>query len=282
MRRILRLEPDPEHGRHLREQLQVVFAIPRFLLVELLVKVVLFEVGKQLNSPAQECLPFLVRHVGGKMIVGVVILVHRYQNLLKVIEAALPLDAQIVDVGTGSGAIAVTLSLEKQRRTVATDISAAALAVAARKARKLEIIGKAPQVVLDENLLPVATETARKLAAKPNGDPDCVVNPTINKGATGARNYTQCDSLLIGDRCGAHTFPYIEVKNTSSTVEHEASTSKIGEDQIFYLRQRGMATEDAVNMIVNGFCKEVFRELPMEFAVEAQKLLGVSLEGSVG
>jgi Fe-S cluster assembly protein SufB len=104
----------------------------------------------------------------------------------------------------------------------------------------------------------------------------------IAKGAAGSRNYTQCDSLLIGDRCGAHTFPYIEVKNTSSTVEHEASTSKIGEDQIFYLRQRGLATEDAVNMIVNGFCKEVFRELPMEFAVEAQKLLGVSLEGSVG
>ncbi len=104
----------------------------------------------------------------------------------------------------------------------------------------------------------------------------------IAKGATGSRNYSQCDSLLIGDRCGAHTFPYIEVKNTSSTVEHEASTSKIGEDQIFYCRQRGLATEDAVNMIVNGFCKEVFRELPMEFAVEAQKLLGVSLEGSVG
>jgi Fe-S cluster assembly protein SufB len=104
----------------------------------------------------------------------------------------------------------------------------------------------------------------------------------IARGAAGSRNYTQCDSLLIGDRCGAHTFPYIEVKNTSSTVEHEASTSKIGEDQIFYLRQRGLATEDAVNMIVNGFCKEVFRELPMEFAVEAQKLLGVSLEGSVG
>ncbi len=104
----------------------------------------------------------------------------------------------------------------------------------------------------------------------------------IAKGALGSRNYSQCDSLLLGDRCGAHTFPYIEVKNTSSTVEHEASTSKIGEDQIFYLRQRGLATEDAVNMIVNGFCKEVFRELPMEFAVEAQKLLGVSLEGSVG
>jgi Fe-S cluster assembly protein SufB len=104
----------------------------------------------------------------------------------------------------------------------------------------------------------------------------------IAKNATGSRNYSQCDSLLIGDRCGAHTFPYIEVKNTSSTVEHEASTSKIGEDQIFYCRQRGLSTEDAVNMIVNGFCKDVFRELPMEFAVEAQKLLGVSLEGSVG
>jgi Fe-S cluster assembly protein SufB len=104
----------------------------------------------------------------------------------------------------------------------------------------------------------------------------------IAKNAAGSRNYSQCDSLLIGDRCGAHTFPYIEVKNTSSTVEHEASTSKIGEDQIFYCRQRGLSTEDAVNLIVNGFCKEVFRELPMEFAVEAQKLLGVSLEGSVG
>ena len=104
----------------------------------------------------------------------------------------------------------------------------------------------------------------------------------ILKGAAGARNYSQCDSLLLGDKCGAHTFPYLEVKNTSSKVEHEASTSKIGEDQIFYCRQRGISTEDAVSMIVNGFCKEVFRELPMEFAVEAQKLLGVSLEGSVG
>ncbi|MCI0568173.1 MAG: Fe-S cluster assembly protein SufB [Acidobacteria bacterium] len=104
----------------------------------------------------------------------------------------------------------------------------------------------------------------------------------ILKGATNARNYSQCDSLLIGDKCGAHTFPYIEVKNSTSRLEHEASTSKIGEDQIFYCRQRGISTEDAVNMIVNGFCKEVFRELPMEFAVEAQKLLGVSLEGSVG
>jgi len=104
----------------------------------------------------------------------------------------------------------------------------------------------------------------------------------IQKSATGARNFSQCDSLLIGNKCGAHTFPYIEVKNTTSSVEHEASTSKIGEDQIFYCNQRGLATQDAVNMIVNGFCKEVFKELPMEFAVEAQKLLGVSLEGSVG
>ena len=104
----------------------------------------------------------------------------------------------------------------------------------------------------------------------------------IGKNAAGARNYSQCDSLLIGDRCGAHTFPYLEIKNTSAKVEHEASTSKIGEDQIFYCRQRGIPTEDAVNMIVSGFCKEVFRELPMEFAVEAQKLLSISLEGSVG
>jgi Fe-S cluster assembly protein SufB len=104
----------------------------------------------------------------------------------------------------------------------------------------------------------------------------------ILKSAEGARNYSQCDSMLMGDKCGAHTFPYLEVKNTSSQIEHEASTSKIGEDQIFYCRQRGIPTEDAVSMIVHGFCKEVFRELPMEFAVEAQKLLGVSLEGSVG
>ncbi|MFZ1979229.1 MAG: Fe-S cluster assembly protein SufB, partial [Bacteroidota bacterium] len=104
----------------------------------------------------------------------------------------------------------------------------------------------------------------------------------VKKGAVHARNYSQCDSLLLGDKCGAHTFPYIEVKNTTSKVEHEASTSKIGEEQIFYCKQRGLSAEDAVNMIVNGFCKEVFRELPMEFAVEAQKLLGVSLEGSVG
>ncbi len=104
----------------------------------------------------------------------------------------------------------------------------------------------------------------------------------IRKNATNARNFSQCDSLLIGDQCGAHTFPYIEVKNTSSKVEHEATTSKIGEDQIFYCNQRGIETQDAVNMIVNGFCKEVFRELPMEFAMEAQALLDVSLEGSVG
>ena len=104
----------------------------------------------------------------------------------------------------------------------------------------------------------------------------------ILKGASRARNYSQCDSMLMGDACGAHTFPYIEVKNSTAQMEHEASTSKIGEDQIFYCKQRGISAEDAVSMIVNGFCKEVFRELPMEFAVEARKLLGVSLEGSVG
>ncbi len=104
----------------------------------------------------------------------------------------------------------------------------------------------------------------------------------IQPGATGARNYSQCDSLLLGDRCSAHTFPYLEVKNASSTVEHEATTSKIGEDQLFYCRQRGISEEDAISMIVNGFCKRVLRELPMEFAVEAQALLGLSLEGSVG
>jgi Fe-S cluster assembly protein SufB len=100
--------------------------------------------------------------------------------------------------------------------------------------------------------------------------------------ADNARNYTQCDSMLVGNRCGAHTFPYIDVQNSSASLEHEASTSKIGEDQIFYLKQRGLSTENAISIIVNGFCKEVFRELPMEFAVEAQKLLSVSLEGSVG
>jgi Fe-S cluster assembly protein SufB len=104
----------------------------------------------------------------------------------------------------------------------------------------------------------------------------------VGKNAENARNYSQCDSLLLGDKCGAHTFPYLEIKNTSATVEHEASTSKIGEDQIFYCEQRGISKEDAINMIVSGFCREVFRELPMEFAVEAQKLLGISLEGSVG
>jgi Fe-S cluster assembly protein SufB len=104
----------------------------------------------------------------------------------------------------------------------------------------------------------------------------------IQPGATDARNYSQCDSLLLGDECGAHTFPYLEVKNSSSTVEHEATTSKIGEDQLFYCRQRGISEEDAISMIVNGFCKQVLRELPMEFAVEAQNLLGLSLEGSVG
>ena len=104
----------------------------------------------------------------------------------------------------------------------------------------------------------------------------------VHKSAEGARNFSQCDSMLMGDKCGAHTFPYIEVDNNTSTVEHEATTSKVSEDQIFYLNQRGIPTEDAVNMIVNGFCKEVFRVLPMEFAVEAQKLLEISLEGSVG
>jgi len=104
----------------------------------------------------------------------------------------------------------------------------------------------------------------------------------IGPKAEGARNYSQCDSLLLGDECGAHTFPYLEVKNATATVEHEATTSKIGEDQLFYCRQRGISEEDAVSMIVNGFCKQVLRELPMEFAVEAQNLLGVSLEGAVG
>ena len=104
----------------------------------------------------------------------------------------------------------------------------------------------------------------------------------IQETAENARNFSQCDSMLIGDRCGAHTFPYIDVNNPTAQVEHEATTTKIGEDQIFYCNQRGLETEEAVNMIVNGFCKEVFKELPMEFAVEAQKLLGISLEGSVG
>ena len=102
------------------------------------------------------------------------------------------------------------------------------------------------------------------------------------KSATNARNFSQCDSLLIGNQCGAHTFPYIEAKNSTAQIEHEATTSKIGEDQIFYCNQRGISTQDAINMIVNGYCKEVFKKLPMEFAVEAQKLLNVSLEGSVG
>ena len=104
----------------------------------------------------------------------------------------------------------------------------------------------------------------------------------VMKGAAGARNYTQCDSLLIGSRCGAHTFPYMEVRNASAQVEHEATTSKISEDQLFYCRQRGLSDEDSLSLIVNGFCKEVLKELPMEFAVEAQKLLGVSLEGAIG
>ena len=105
---------------------------------------------------------------------------------------------------------------------------------------------------------------------------------SIAKSAIGARNYSQCDSLLLGDKCGAHTFPYLDVKTSTAQIEHEASTSKIGEDQLFYCRQRGLTNEDAVSLIVNGFAKRVIRELPMEFAVEATKLLGVSLEGSVG
>jgi Fe-S cluster assembly protein SufB len=104
----------------------------------------------------------------------------------------------------------------------------------------------------------------------------------ISKNANNARNYSQCDSLLMGDQCSAHTFPYIEAKNSTAQVEHEATTSKISDDQLFYCLQRGISEEDAINMIVNGFCKEVFKKLPMEFAVEAQKLLGVTLEGAVG
>jgi Fe-S cluster assembly protein SufB len=104
----------------------------------------------------------------------------------------------------------------------------------------------------------------------------------ILPSAENARNFTQCDSLLLSDKCGAHTFPYIEVKNPTAKIEHEATTSKISEDQLFYCLQRGISLEDAVSMIVNGFCRQVFKELPMEFAVEAQKLLGLSLEGSVG
>ncbi|MEC9376327.1 MAG: SufD family Fe-S cluster assembly protein, partial [Pseudomonadota bacterium] len=104
----------------------------------------------------------------------------------------------------------------------------------------------------------------------------------IFPSANNARNYTQCDSLLMGDECAAHTFPYMEIKNSSSIVEHEATTSKIADDQLFYCMQRGLSEEDAINLIVNGFCKDVFRELPMEFAVEAQNLMNVSLEGAVG
>ena len=122
----------------------------------------------------------------------------------------------------------------------------------------------------------------RNLHASVDGKPILRGLVKIGPKAEGARNYSQCDSMLIGDRCGANTFPYIEVQNPGATVEHEASTSKIGEDQLFYCMQRGLSAEDAVSMIVNGFAKRVIRELPMEFAVEAQKLLGVSLEGSVG
>jgi Fe-S cluster assembly protein SufB len=104
----------------------------------------------------------------------------------------------------------------------------------------------------------------------------------VVRNAANARNYSQCDSLLIGDKCGAHTFPYLEVRNSTAQVEHEASISRVGEDQIFYCRQRGLSVEDAMSAIINGFCRQVMQELPMEFAVEARKLLGLSLEGSVG
>jgi Fe-S cluster assembly protein SufB len=104
----------------------------------------------------------------------------------------------------------------------------------------------------------------------------------VLKGAQNARNFSQCDSLLLGDQCGAHTFPYVEVDNRSAIVEHEATTSKIGEDQIFYCNQRGIDTENAISLIVNGYAREVLNKLPMEFAVEAQKLLAITLEGSVG
>ncbi|MEJ2538097.1 MAG: SufD family Fe-S cluster assembly protein, partial [Calditrichia bacterium] len=104
----------------------------------------------------------------------------------------------------------------------------------------------------------------------------------VYESAENARNFSQCDSLLIGDKCGAHTFPYLEIKNKTARIEHEATTSKVGEDQIFYLNQRGIDTENAIALVINGYCKEVFKELPMEFAVEAQKLLEISLEGSVG
>ena len=104
----------------------------------------------------------------------------------------------------------------------------------------------------------------------------------VGKNAENAKNFSQCDSLLMGDKCGAHTFPYLEIDNDTAQIEHEATTSKVGEDQLYYCMQRGLKMEDAINLIVNGYCKDVFKELPMEFAVEAQKLLEVSLEGSVG
>ena len=127
-----------------------------------------------------------------------------------------------------------------------------------------------------------STIVSKGISAGPQPAAPTAARSRSSRSAEGARNHSQCDSLLLGDQCGAHTVPYIEVKNPTAHMEHEATTSKIGEDQLFYCNQRGLSTEDAVNMIVNGFCKEVFRELPMEFAVEAQKLLGVSLEGSVG
>lgn len=156
-------------------------------------------------------------------------------------------------------------------------------------------VGEFYSVALTNNLQ--QADTGTKMVHLGNNTSSTIISKGISAGraqntyrglvkvvgkAETARNYSQCDSLLLGDRCGAHTFPYLEVKNPTAKVEHEATTSRIGEDQLFYCRQRGLTEEDAVSMIVNGFCKEVFKELPMEFAVEAQKLLGISLEGAVG
>ena len=142
--------------------------------------------------------------------------------------------------------------------------------ISKQNGQSVEVVGKlaAPQI-------------AKGIAA---GKSDSTYRGMVSahRKATGARNFTNCDSLLIGDKCGAHTFPYVEVQNPTAQVEHEATTSRVSDDQIFYLNQRGIGTEDAVSLIVNGFCKEVFKELPMEFAVEAQKLLELKLEGSVG
>ena len=148
------------------------------------------------------------------------------------------------------------------------------------------VTSKMQQADTGTKMIHIGRDTASTIISKgisaARGDQSYRGLVRIGRNAEGARNYTQCDSLLMGSECGAHTFPYIEVKNNSAKVEHEATTSKVSDDQIFYLRQRGLSEEDAVNLIVNGFCKDVFRQLPMEFAVEAQKLLEVSLEGAVG